>query len=93
MKMLFFSADGTEVEKVGKEFAQAGIACEVRTSPHPKKPSPRPGDTELWIRDDRDCHRALMLCAELGIGFSKRPARNPETDEADPGPPFQKDEA
>ena len=73
MKMLFFSADGTEVELVGKEFTEAGISCEVRNTPHPK--SPRPTEAELWIRDDKDCHRALMLCVHLGIGFSKRPAK------------------
>ena len=72
MKMLFFSADGTEVELVGKEFTEAGISCEVRNAPKQKS---RPSEAELWIRDDKDCHRALMLCVHLGIGFSKRPAK------------------
>ena len=69
MKMLFFSADNAEVEQVSQEFAQAGIACEVRNSPSPLR---KAGDVELWIRDDRDCHRAFLLCVELGIGFAKR---------------------
>ncbi len=73
MKMLFFSSDNTEVELVEKEFTQAGIACEVRNGTPPQKPKAKPMDAELWIRNDGDCHRALMLCVHLGIGFSKRP--------------------
>ncbi len=71
MKMLFFSSDSTEVQQVSQEFTQAGIPCEIRN----------PGlvrgvfrDTELWIRNDRDCHRAFMLCVQLGIGFARRPS-------------------
>ncbi len=70
MKMLFFSADNSEVEQVSHEFSQAGIPCEVR------KARGRNGfarDTELWIRNDRDCHRAFMLCVQLCIGFARRP--------------------
>ena len=88
MKMLFYSSDGTEVELVGKEFTQAGIPCEVR-SPHPKKVSPAPADAELWIHDDHDCHRALMLCVQLGIGFSKRPEKAAEVEEPEPVFPSQ----
>ncbi len=75
MKMLFFSSDALEVEAVGKEFTQAGIPCEVRNGvPAQRRPTSAP-QAELWIHDDRDCHRALMLCVQLGIGFSKRPPR------------------
>ncbi len=69
MKMLFFSADNAEVEQVGREFTHAGIACEVRN--HRYRWS-NPPEAELWIRNDRDCHRAFLLCVQLGMGFAKR---------------------
>jgi hypothetical protein len=72
MKMLFYSADLTEVQEASREFTHAGIACEVRNSPVLRSRHQPPPCGELWIRDDRDCHRALMLCVQLGIGFSRR---------------------
>ncbi len=68
MKMLFFSADRLEVEQVSREFAEAGIANEVRTAAG-KRASP---ELELWIKNERDCHRAFTLCVQLGIGFARR---------------------
>jgi hypothetical protein len=69
MKMLFFSADKSEVEHVSQEFAQAGIPSEVRNGSAKCSASP---EVELWIKNDRDCHRAFALCVQLGIGFAKR---------------------
>ncbi len=77
MKMLFFSADKSEVENVKKEFAQAGIPSEIRTSSGKRGASP---DVELWIKNEHDCHRAFTLCVRLGIGFAKRPAQAVEAD-------------
>lgn len=71
MKMLFFSSDDTEVEQVSREFTQAGIACDVRHTVC--RIGEVPTQAELWVRDDRDCHRALMLCVQRNIGFAKRP--------------------
>jgi hypothetical protein len=71
MKMLFFSSDNAEVQEVSREFTQAGIPCEVR------KGLARNGhavEAELWIQNDRDCHRAFLLCVEQGIGFARRPS-------------------
>ena len=79
--MLFFSSDNSEVELVEKEFTQAGIDCEVRKGALSRKPKAKPRDAELWIRNDRDCHRALMLCVHLGIGFSKRPENAPKNED------------
>ena len=71
MKMLFFSSDRLEVEQVSRQFTQAGIPCEIH---EPKlKGSSHAVDTELWIQNDKDCHRALLLCVQLGIGFARRP--------------------
>ena len=69
MKMLFFSADKAEVEHVSQEFAQAGIPSEVRTTSSKRGFSK---DVELWIKNEKDCHRAFTLCVKLGIGFAKR---------------------
>jgi hypothetical protein len=72
MKLLFFSPDDSEVALASKECAQAGIPCEVRSSPTLLEGTPTIPQTELWIKDDSDSHRALMLCVSLGVGFTKR---------------------
>jgi hypothetical protein len=77
MKMLFFSADKQEVVHVSQQFLQAGIPCEVRNG---KMRNGQVREAELWILNDRDCHRGFMLCVQEGIGFAKRP---PETVDAD----------
>ena len=89
--MLFFSSDKAEVETVSQVFTQAGIPCEVRPglAPHGRAENPR--QAELWIRDDKDCHRALMLCVELGIGFSRRPARTEPIEELETVPAQEQD--
>ena len=72
MKMLFFSSERAEVESVRQEFVKAGISCEIRDSRAPKNMSTGSSDAELWIQNDQDCHRAFMLCVQLGVGFAKR---------------------
>ena len=79
MKMLFFSSDNSEVQRVHKEFVAAGIACEIRNGPRPGA-APH---AELWIRNDRDCHRAFMLCVHLGLGFSKRASKAAAFDDSE----------
>jgi len=71
MKLLFYSSDDREVVHVKDEFTHAGIACEVRHG-ESHKILHQPPCSELWIRHDRDCHRALMLCVQLGVGFARR---------------------
>jgi hypothetical protein len=66
MTMLFFSSDNTEVEQVCREFSVAGIPCEVK---HQDSFS----EAEVWIQNDQDCNRALLLCVERNIGFAHRP--------------------
>lgn len=89
MKMLFFSSDASEVERVGDEFVRAGIPCEIREGPALNGKAHRPPQAELWIRNDRDCHRAFMLCVHLGVGFAKRAARRPMFDNSDLEPPVE----
>jgi hypothetical protein len=72
MKLLFFSADRTEIESVSNAFSQAGIDCETRKTRLRKALPPNSGDTELWIKHDGDAYKALLLCVEQGIGFAKR---------------------
>jgi len=71
MKLLFFSSDWTEVELVRKEFIDAKIPCEVRIDRLTKDMPLNAIDAQLWIRDEHDSYRALMLCVERGIGFGK----------------------
>ena len=72
MKLLFFSADRTEIESVSHAFSEAGIDCETRETGLGKVLLPNPGETELWIKHDNDAYKALMVCVERGIGFAKR---------------------
>ena len=75
MKLLYFSPDGSEVEEVGKEFTDAGIPCEVRNAPVAEVQRDS-SCAELWIQNDGDCHRAFMLCVQLGVGFASRGNKN-----------------
>jgi len=78
MKMLFFSSDWTEVELVRKEFVDAKIPCEVRIDGPAIGIPPSAIDAQLWIHNEQDSYRALLLCVELGIGFGKH-APSPES--------------
>ena len=71
VKLLFFSSDWTEVELVRKAFIDAKIPCEVRIDDLTKKTPPNALDAQLWIQNEQDSYRALLLCVERGIGFGK----------------------
>lgn len=71
MKLLYYSPDDVEIAEVSKQFASAGIACVVRHS-RVCRGEPEGGCAELWIRNDRDAHKAMLLCVQLGVGFAKR---------------------
>jgi hypothetical protein len=73
MKLLFFSPSDTEVAEVEKQCVEAGIPCEIRHALHGRRPHVDFDEAELWICNDRDSHRALMLCVQSGVGFAKRP--------------------
>jgi hypothetical protein len=75
MKLVFFSADCAEVLKVGKEFSEAGIPCELRNTGSQNGNPIDITEGEVWIRNDKDSHRAMLLCVQQGIGFAKRPPR------------------
>jgi len=72
MKMMFFSAERTEAELVRTELLAADVACEVREKEMGDGLLPNVSDAEVWIQNDEDSHRAVMLCLELGVGFAKR---------------------
>jgi hypothetical protein len=72
MKMIFFSAERAEAELVRTELLAAGVACEVREKETGDGRLSNVSDAEVWIQNDEDSHRALMLCVELGVGFAKR---------------------
>jgi hypothetical protein len=71
MKLLYYSPDDLEIAEVSKQFANAGIPCVVRRSVVCRG-EPETGCAELWIRNNRDTHKAMMLCVQLGVGFAKR---------------------
>jgi len=81
--MLFYSSDDLEVQQVSNEFRSAGIPCEIRDGPKLVSKYVGAPQSELWIHNDKDCHRALMLCVQLGIGFSRRPPKPLGFDELD----------
>jgi hypothetical protein len=72
MKMLFIASECTRVEKVSRALQGAGIHCEVRSPRWFRYPPQQTATTsELWISNDTDCHRALMICVQLGLGFRR----------------------
>lgn len=75
MKLLFFSRDSLEVEHARRALDEAGIPCEVR---HGFSAPGLPTDAssmELWLRNEHDVSRALMRCAEMELGFYRRPGK------------------
>jgi hypothetical protein len=72
MLMFFFSSEHAEVEQVRKELIEAGIPCEVRDVVPGDGLGQRHPEEELWIQNENDSHRALVLCVTRGLGFAKR---------------------
>jgi len=72
MKLLYYSPDDLEIAEVSKQFTHAGIPCVVRHSAICRGEDPNHACAELWIRNDKDTHKAMMLCVQLGVGFAKR---------------------
>jgi hypothetical protein len=72
MKMVFFSADRLEVQRLRKELADAGIACEVRKEIVVEGEAMTLAEEELWIHNDADSHRAFLACVERNAGFARR---------------------
>jgi hypothetical protein len=83
MTMLFFSPDDSEVQGAAQNLLEAGISCEIRRGPLADGLIAQPFETELWVRNDGDCYRALMLFVERGIGFARRAVKPPELAAAD----------
>jgi len=72
MKMVFFSRDRLEVQRVSQELVDASIPCEGREGLVARDDLPNLPAPQLWIQEDADLHRAFMLCVEHKIGFAKR---------------------
>ena len=72
MQLVFFSSDRLEVQRVSLALAGAGIPCKVREGFVARKDFSNLPEAEVWIRKDRDLHRAFMLCVKQSIGFAKR---------------------
>lgn len=74
MKLMFFSSDRAEVERLRQELAAAAIACEVRECGNAEGIYPTSAEVELWLENEADYYWAAMLCVRLGVGFAKRHA-------------------
>ncbi|MBZ5630602.1 MAG: DUF2007 domain-containing protein [Acidobacteriia bacterium] len=72
MKMVFFSANQLEVERLSTDLAAAGIPCQVLPGVVYKGSSAIPCEAELWVKNDADFHRAFLFCVEANAGFAKR---------------------
>jgi hypothetical protein len=72
MKLLFFSADGSEIDFLHHELVRAGIPCQVHNGSLNSEDGPALPSAELWIKNDGDYHKAACLCVRLGIGFDTR---------------------
>ena len=68
MKLLFSSSDIVEIGRVGREFVEAGIACGVRYDPPKGGISPTAPYAELWVQNEKDYYRAVVLFMRLGGG-------------------------
>ena len=68
MKLLFSSSDIVEIGRVGREFVEAGIPCGVRYDPPKEGASPTPPYAELWVQEERDFYRAVILFLKIGGG-------------------------
>ena len=78
MKLVFFSRDGLEVERVVHELARAGIACETRHGLDAQHALPNVADTELWLLNDIDSSSAFLVCVQSGVGFGRPKTGTPE---------------
>ena len=81
MKMIFFSSDPLELAGLGQELAKAGIPCEVCRSVLVKRSPQELREGELWLRNDGDRYRALLLCVEQHVGFARKARNTPTIDE------------
>jgi hypothetical protein len=75
MKMMFFSSERAEVERLRQELKTAGMPCEVRESGVVEGIYANAPDVELWLQNDDDYYWASMLCVRLGLGFARRIGR------------------
>ena len=72
MKLIFFSSDKSELQRLAKDLEGAGIPCEVRKEVLAEGVRVELPEGELWVRNDYDSHRAFLLCVERNIGLAKR---------------------
>ena len=72
MRLVFFSSDRLEVERVNLALMAAGITCEVRTGFVLGSKLQQLPEAEVWVKKDEDLHQAFLLFFEQNIGFAKR---------------------
>ena len=80
MKLVFFSSDELEVERVSLALAAASIACEVRKGTSLRGKFYHLPEMEVWIRKDADLSRAFMVCIQQNLGLARREMDSAESD-------------
>jgi hypothetical protein len=81
MKLIFFSSDPAEVERLGAVLTGVGIPCEIHKEILLEEAVLELAEAELWIQNDSDSHRAFMLCVAEEVGLAKKAARPPTFEE------------
>jgi hypothetical protein len=81
VKIVFFSSDRLEVERVSMVLAASGIACEVREGVVLENDISHPPEAEVWIKRDTELSRAFMICVKENIGFAKRETMSQDFDD------------
>jgi hypothetical protein len=66
MRLLFSSSDITNIGRVGRQFIEAGIPCGVRYDPPGEGACPAPAHAELWVQNESDFYRAIVLYLRRG---------------------------
>lgn len=80
MRLVFFSSDRLEVERVSLALNVAKIPCEIRKGAMVRgKYSPLP-ETEIWIKRNADLSRAFLVCVEENLGFARRETGSADND-------------
>ncbi len=72
MKLVFFSSNKLEVQRLAKDLEGVGVPCEVRKQVVVNGESVHLPEAELWVQNDGDARRAFELCVERNAGFARR---------------------
>ena len=76
MRLLFASSDIAAIGHVSRDFVAAGIPYGVRYDPPREGFCPTPPHAELWVQNETDFHRAVMIYLNRA---TQSPSPNPQS--------------